>query len=71
LEQELWLEWLSDEKQLASTDADKLEIVDLYCTAVKDYNAIEIWVDFLEYLIQEYQDEDWISVESVNYLSLI
>lgn len=71
LEQEVWLEWLSDEKQLVTTVTEKIGVVELYCTAVKDYNSIDIWVDFLEYLIQEYQDEDWISVQDVLILLFI
>lgn len=71
LEQEIWLQWLTDEKQLITRDSEKLDIVDLYCKAVKDYNSIDIWVDFLEFLIQEYQDENWISLDTVYHLVTI
>ncbi|KAJ3040739.1 Splicing factor [Rhizophlyctis rosea] len=72
LSEELWLEWIEDEKNLAMTPSEKEAILALFNLAVKDYLSIRIWDAYINYLSEEFlttvEEEDpdpWISLEQV------
>lgn len=47
----IWTEWISDEARIAVTDAEKLSVLDLYESAVKDYLSIPLHHARLQYAI--------------------
>ncbi|KAJ3314939.1 tyrosyl-DNA phosphodiesterase 1 [Blyttiomyces sp. JEL0837] len=47
-----WLEWIEDEKSVASSVDDKVRILDIYSRAVKDYLSIPLWVGYVQYATQ-------------------
>ncbi|ORX55911.1 hypothetical protein BCR36DRAFT_320539 [Piromyces finnis] len=54
LSEALWLEWINDEKRVACTPEEKKEILKLYESSFKDYYSINVWKEYLEYVIEEY-----------------
>jgi len=69
LSETLWLEWISDEKRVACTPEEKKEILNLYESSFKDYYSINIWKEYLEYVIEEYntsKEEDEEPLLNVN-----
>ncbi|XP_011166941.2 squamous cell carcinoma antigen recognized by T-cells 3 isoform X2 [Solenopsis invicta] len=67
LSPELWLAWLSDEINLATTDEQKAEIVRLCERATKDYVSVEVWLEYLQFSIG-YMSKDEEGVEKVRQL---
>ncbi|KFM73371.1 Squamous cell carcinoma antigen recognized by T-cells 3, partial [Stegodyphus mimosarum] len=48
---ELWLDWLNDEKTLAVTSEQKEHLTQLFERAVKDYAAVSIWLEYVQFAI--------------------
>lgn len=48
---QLWLEWVADEKQLATNNDDKLKIIELFERAIGDYTSIDVWFEYVQYSI--------------------
>ncbi|CAK9810710.1 Squamous cell carcinoma antigen recognized by T-cells 3 [Anthophora quadrimaculata] len=48
---ELWLSWMQDEINLATTPEQKAEVVNLCERAVKDYLSVKIWLEYLQFSI--------------------
>jgi len=48
---ELWLEWISDEQKIASTEEDKRMVENLFEKGVKDYLSVDLWLEFCQYSI--------------------
>ncbi|XP_025055614.1 squamous cell carcinoma antigen recognized by T-cells 3 [Alligator sinensis] len=51
LTEEIWLDWLKDEIRMASENADREKVYDLFERAVKDYICPEIWLEYAQYSI--------------------
>jgi len=56
LSESLWLEWINDEKRVACTQEEKKNILNLYESSFKDYYSINIWKEYLEYVIEDYNN---------------
>ncbi|TPX35042.1 hypothetical protein SmJEL517_g02402 [Synchytrium microbalum] len=75
LSEGIWMEWLQDERRLASSMEEKRDVLKLYARAVTDYLSIEIWRDYIDYVVEEYvqglavsaDDPDalWLTLEEV------
>ncbi|KAJ9090555.1 Squamous cell carcinoma antigen recognized by T-cells 3 [Entomophthora muscae] len=56
LDQTLWLDWLNDEIQLASSLEEHKKTIALFDVAVEDYLAIPIWESYLDFLVERFTD---------------
>jgi hypothetical protein len=65
----LWLSWINDEKLMASTKDEKHKILDLYTRALNDFYSIEVWVDCIEFVIDEYTENNFSADETSEILS--
>ncbi|RUS17063.1 hypothetical protein BC937DRAFT_90468 [Endogone sp. FLAS-F59071] len=54
----LWLEWIEDEKRMASNKEGKEHIVTLFKKALDDYISIPIWVAYINYIAKSDVSED-------------
>ncbi|KAJ3220563.1 Squamous cell carcinoma antigen recognized by T-cells 3 [Clydaea vesicula] len=63
LSEEIWLDWLKDEKAIAVSTKDKINLLNLYAVATKDYLSIKIWRDYLVFAIKGYFTKDFESEE--------
>ncbi|CAF1247873.1 unnamed protein product [Adineta ricciae] len=55
LTEQLWLEWLDDEKKLLiSTTEENKTLVDLFERAINDYLSIMIWIEYVQYRLPYY-----------------
>lgn len=48
---ELWLEWLTDESKIASSEDEKMALNELFERAVKDYMSVPIWLEYAQFSI--------------------
>eukprot|EP00795_Rhopilema_esculentum_P015566 gene15566-6831_t len=48
LTEELWLEWINDEKPLASLPAQRNYMESLLQKAVKDYQSVRVWIEYCQ-----------------------
>ncbi len=48
LTSKIWLSWIGDEQRMASTEAEKMKIVELFDRAVKDYLSVELWMEYCQ-----------------------
>ncbi|XP_054717886.1 squamous cell carcinoma antigen recognized by T-cells 3-like [Uloborus diversus] len=51
LSSELWLDWLTDEKNIASTPEQKEDVVKLFERAIKDYASVSVWLEYVQFSI--------------------
>ncbi|KAF9999020.1 RNA-binding protein 4F [Modicella reniformis] len=56
LTEELWIEWIADESNMAITGDEKKHVLSLYERATSDYLSITIWKSYVSYAIQEYTE---------------
>ncbi|XP_067938564.1 squamous cell carcinoma antigen recognized by T-cells 3-like [Watersipora subatra] len=49
LTQDLWLDWINDEKALISTSHDKNNLLELFKKAVDDYICVDLWIEYGSY----------------------
>ncbi|KAL6597647.1 hypothetical protein LY90DRAFT_677112 [Neocallimastix californiae] len=74
LSETLWLEWINDEKRVAYMPEEKKNILKLYESSFKDYYSINIWKEYLEYVIEDYntskeeEEESLLSVDEIRKL---
>ncbi|KAF9367848.1 hypothetical protein CPB97_005256, partial [Podila verticillata] len=54
LSEELWLQWINDESNMAASEDEKEHVLNLYERATTDYLSIAIWKSYTEYAVQEY-----------------
>ncbi|KAG0348063.1 RNA-binding protein 4F [Podila minutissima] len=54
LSEELWLQWLNDESNMATSEDEKENVLNLYERATTDYLSIAIWKSYTDYAVQEY-----------------
>eukprot|EP01083_Nonionella_stella_P247737 858594_1 len=47
--EDLWVDWISDAKQLSTSSDDQLKLCGLYERAMKDYLSARLWIDFAEF----------------------
>ncbi|KAI8846760.1 hypothetical protein BC829DRAFT_256720 [Chytridium lagenaria] len=50
LTEDLWMQWLEDEKAKSDTEEQRRYILALYTMAVDDYLSIPIWKDYVEFV---------------------
>jgi len=48
---ELWMEWISDEQKIASSEEDKKMIEGLFEKGVKDYLSVDLWLEYCQHSI--------------------
>ncbi|KAF6020481.1 SART3 [Bugula neritina] len=49
--QEIWTDWLADEKELVDSKEDRQKLMGLYESAMQDYLSVMLWVDYCAYAI--------------------
>jgi len=55
LTQQLWLDWIHDEKQLLITNTEEnKDFIQLFERAINDYLSVMIWIEYVEYRIPYY-----------------
>ncbi|KAJ3057547.1 Splicing factor [Rhizophlyctis rosea] len=76
LTEELWLQWIEDEKSVALTPPEKEGILSLFAQATNDYLSIRIWDAYLKYASEEYlsglddeEHERWITLVRVREIA--
>ncbi|KAL0105947.1 hypothetical protein PUN28_015987 [Cardiocondyla obscurior] len=67
LSPELWLVWLNDEIKLATTNEQKAEVIELCERAVKDYMSVELWLVYLQFII-EHMGKDEEKIDKIRQL---
>ncbi|EMR10887.1 hypothetical protein PNEG_01034 [Pneumocystis murina B123] len=50
LTEEMWIEWLDDQEELALTSDDKISLLELYSKSVEDYLSINLWKKYITYV---------------------
>ncbi|KAF9961119.1 hypothetical protein BGZ72_004883 [Mortierella alpina] len=53
LTEELWMEWIEDESNMAASEEEKKHILELYRRATSEYLSIKIWKSYIDYATQE------------------
>ena len=51
LTEELWTDWINDELKIASTAEEKKAVEDLFESGVKDYESVELWLEYCQHSI--------------------
>ncbi|KAG0365729.1 Splicing factor [Gamsiella multidivaricata] len=73
LSEELWVDWIGDEQNMATQEEEKQHVLDLYEKATAEYLSVRIWKSYLEYAVQEFRESmehpDNESVVSKEYLT--
>ena len=60
LTEDLWLEWIEDEKKLCESEEDHEKLVELFEKGAKDYLAPKLWLEYIQYAIRWLGFEDGI-----------
>ncbi|KAK8799654.1 hypothetical protein WA158_006202 [Blastocystis sp. Blastoise] len=68
LSSEMWLEWINDEKPMATSIEDKKSICSLYENALKDYFTSSVYMSYLDYL-SNFFPEDF-AEKCENYITI-
>ncbi|OZJ05109.1 hypothetical protein BZG36_01382 [Bifiguratus adelaidae] len=58
LSEALWTEWIEDEKSMALDKEGKELVLNLYTQAQQDYLSIPLWKEMLEYVFEEFNNEE-------------
>jgi len=48
---ELWVEWISDEQKIATSEEEKKMVVELFEKGVKDYLSVDLWLEYCQYSV--------------------
>ncbi|KAF8792047.1 squamous cell carcinoma antigen recognized by T-cells 3-like [Argiope bruennichi] len=48
---ELWLDWITDERKLATTKEQERKMIYLFKRALRDYYSVSIWLEFVQFSI--------------------
>ncbi|XP_023326445.1 squamous cell carcinoma antigen recognized by T-cells 3 isoform X2 [Eurytemora carolleeae] len=51
LSADLWIEWTQDEMKIASTEEDKMAVIQLFERGVKDYSSVDLWLEYCQFSI--------------------
>ncbi|XP_068216225.1 squamous cell carcinoma antigen recognized by T-cells 3-like [Palaemon carinicauda] len=51
LSPELWLDWVRDEQKVCTTKEERDYITSLFERAVKDYTSVQIWVEYVMFML--------------------
>ncbi|KAI9487192.1 MAG: hypothetical protein EXX96DRAFT_69472 [Benjaminiella poitrasii] len=57
LSEALWLDWINDTKKEANTPEGETKLFKLYNEAQEDYQSIVIWKDYVDYVLQKFNDQ--------------
>ncbi|KAI7901961.1 uncharacterized protein BX663DRAFT_552858 [Cokeromyces recurvatus] len=57
LSEALWLDWINDTKKEANTPEGQAKLFKLYNEAQEDYQSIIIWKDYVDYILQRFNDQ--------------
>ena len=47
----LWLQWIQNEEKICTSEEDKQEIVNLFERAIQDYTSVDIWLEYVQFII--------------------
>lgn len=64
---ELWLEWIRDEQKVCTTNDERQFIVELFESAVKDYSSVQLWVEYVMFMLGS---GDMVATRAVGELGL-
>ncbi|KAG0278386.1 RNA-binding protein 4F [Linnemannia exigua] len=56
LSEDLWMEWINDETNMATSEDEKRHVLSLYERATTEYLSIKIWKSYVNYALQEYNE---------------
>ncbi|KAF9920650.1 Splicing factor [Linnemannia zychae] len=66
LSEDLWMDWINDEANMATSEAEKRQILTLYQKATSEYLSIKIWKSYVEYALQEYNEsKDYVDAQEI------
>ncbi|KAI8342565.1 hypothetical protein BC941DRAFT_389575 [Chlamydoabsidia padenii] len=65
LTEEIWLDWIEDAKNEASTEEGELKLRRLYEEADKDYLSITIWSSYVDFINTKF-DQQWNTIDDKN-----
>eukprot|EP00092_Neocalanus_flemingeri_P022932 GFUD01024863.1.p1 GENE.GFUD01024863.1~~GFUD01024863.1.p1 ORF type:complete len:939 (+),score=286.08 GFUD01024863.1:83-2899(+) len=51
LTSDLWLDWISDEQKIATSEEEKKMVDDLFEKGVKDYLSVDLWLEYCQHSI--------------------
>ncbi|KAG4305342.1 hypothetical protein PORY_001512 [Pneumocystis oryctolagi] len=57
LTEKMWIEWLDDQEDSASTLEDKISLLELYSKSVEDYLSINLWKKYMFYVKKQVEIE--------------
>ena len=72
---ELWIEWIEDEKSIAASASEKVQILSLFERAIADYPTTKIWTSYIDFITEEYRigmeedGESWVKLEYIRSVS--
>ena len=58
---ELWLQWINDERKIASSEEEKKFITGLFVKAVEDYVSVDLWLEYCQFCIGGIGTEDGVN----------
>ena len=53
---EVWIDWIEDVTDSAETKEEKWDVVSLFRRALRDYISVSIWVEFVSWMEEIYND---------------
>ncbi|KAF9541032.1 RNA-binding protein 4F [Mortierella hygrophila] len=56
LSEDLWMDWINDEVNMATSGDEKRHVLSLYERATTEYLSIKIWKSYVDYALQEYNE---------------
>ncbi|KAF9137019.1 Splicing factor [Linnemannia schmuckeri] len=56
LSEDLWMDWINDEVNMATSEDEKRHVLSLYERATTEYLSIKIWKSYVDYALQEYNE---------------
>ncbi|KAK5823056.1 hypothetical protein F5H01DRAFT_333468 [Linnemannia elongata] len=56
LSEDLWMDWINDEVNMATSEDEKRHALSLYERATTEYLSIKIWKSYVDYALQEYNE---------------
>ncbi|KAJ3295545.1 Splicing factor [Borealophlyctis nickersoniae] len=71
LSEDLWMEWIQDEKEIAATANEKESILELFERATADYLSIKLWHAYVTWVTDEFssaleeQEDPWLSLQRI------
>ncbi|KAF9901075.1 RNA-binding protein 4F [Linnemannia zychae] len=56
LSEDLWMDWINDEANMATSEDEKRYVLSLYERATTEYLSIKVWKSYVDYALQEYNE---------------